>query len=204
MPMSSPVAYPAVKLGGTVHNLCSSVNRASTVLDMNSPLPNGVPRIITPLRLHTSWPRSSRSGKGGQAFQTRVLPVCKWMPALLGNVFSGRWKIARARPGDDKIRGTRKRNSTGVQQLLHLFQRIVQTETEQHWHEGVALFAGRWSEEARAFVGQLAKAKARSVPRRGGLDRHGISVGRPCWLVRVRVHSHCRCWTADQQLAPMG
>ena len=85
-------------------------------------------------------------GRGGgcspQAFQKRVLPVCKWMPALLGNVFFKRLKISRVRPGDDKMNTSSrnaKRNSPGSGKLLHLFHRIVQTETEQRWHE-VTLF----------------------------------------------------------------
>ena len=39
-------------------------------------------------------------GCSPQAIQARILPVCKWMPALFGNVFSTRLKISRVRPGD--------------------------------------------------------------------------------------------------------
>ena len=55
-------------------------------------------------------------GCSPQTFQTRVLPVCKRMLALLSNVFSKRLKISRVRPGDDKMNTSSryaKRNSLG-------------------------------------------------------------------------------------------
>ena len=131
------------------HNLCSSINRSSTILDMNSTTQRSSqdhhtardPYIFIKIINVGEW----GGGTGGcspQAFQTRVLPVCKWMPALLGNVFFKRLTISRVRPGDNKMNTSSrnaKRNSPGSGKLLHLFHRIVQTETEQRWHE-VTLF----------------------------------------------------------------
>ena len=53
----------------------------------------------------------------------------------------------------------------------------------------------RWSEEARDFVSQLAKSKARSVPRvlAGRAARLGSTVGPLSWRVRVPARLLCPC-----------
>ena len=64
---------------------------------------------------------------------------------------------------------------------------------------------GRWSDEARAFVSQLAKAKARAVPRvLAGRARQAWIGGHQCWLVRLLERLLCPFWTSARCWAQMG
>ena len=63
---------------------------------------------------------------------------------------------------------------------------------------------GRWSEESREFLRQLAKAKARNVPR-AMWSRVGVACcgGAPCWRAAEHVLSPSPCWNAVGVLVRM-
>ena len=65
------------------HNTRSSCNLSMARVQKNSGDSTGVPKILTPLGLHTSSPRSATPGGHTPALRSKPLPSCRCVPAIL-------------------------------------------------------------------------------------------------------------------------
>ena len=141
------VRHPAWRSGTPwyrFHNFCSSFNFLLMTSSTKALEPIGVPNTFTPSGFHTSGPNSAIPSGTDARFQTRVLPLCNRIPACV-NSFSPRLSCTvrvLLETSPEKYTSSKcEEVFLGLQFSRRLFQRVVDCQTEQQWHERVSQFA---------------------------------------------------------------
>ena len=114
------IGAPATHIAGPERwETCSRRNRSSHISCTNASDPNVVPRILTLRGLHTSGPSSSTPGEQTPCwFHTRVMPACRWIPALVESLSSSVSYPVRVRSGSEITHTRRPRMRRDAPLLL--------------------------------------------------------------------------------------